>query len=255
MTSQDNSNRNIKQQFNETKSKWEITMDIMMIIGKYFKRNNDYVNMMKVAKRYRDLVLMYHFNPIRECELFENMETQYMYNENDIRKEGMHQYVYLYQVDYEVFKNRKENEIFKRVEINSKEIDWKTRKYPLPIENGNCIIPEGVTSIGFDCFNGCTSLTNIQLPSSLVSIDHNAFSDTNITTITIPEGVTSIGNNCFDGCRSLTSVQLPSSLISIGKYAFITQYGYKVPLKQVEVPKNCKIGKCSFENSCEVVLK
>ena len=56
MTSQDNSNRNIKQQLNETKSKWEITMDVMMIIGKYFKKNNDYVNMMKVAKRYRDLV-------------------------------------------------------------------------------------------------------------------------------------------------------------------------------------------------------
>ena len=78
MTSQDNSNRNIKQQLNETKSKWEITMDVMMIIGKYFKKNRDYVNMMKVAKRYRDLVLMYHFNPIRECELFENMESQYM---------------------------------------------------------------------------------------------------------------------------------------------------------------------------------
>ena len=109
MTSQDNSNRNIKQQFNETKSKWEITMDVMMIIGKYFKKNNDYVNMMKVAKRYRDLVSMYHFNPISECELFENMETQYMYNKNDIRKKEMHQYVYWYVVDYEVFKKRKEN--------------------------------------------------------------------------------------------------------------------------------------------------
>ena len=162
MTSQDNSNRNIKQQLNETKSKWEVTMDVMMIIGKYFEKNRDYVNMMKVAKRYRDLVLMYHFNPIRECELFENMETQYMYNENDIRKEGMHQYVYLYQADYEVFKNRKENEVFKRVELNSREDydywgreDYWSREYPLPIENGNCIIPEGVTSIGNRCFDEC----------------------------------------------------------------------------------------------------
>ena len=179
MTSQNNSNRNIKQQFNETKSKWEITMDIMMIIGKYFERNNDYINMMKVAKRYRDLVLMYHFNPISECELFENMESQYMYNENDIRKEGMHQYVYLYQVDYEVFKNRKENEIFKRVELNSKGYRWGI-KYLLPIENGNCIIPEGVTSIGNECFDGCRSLTSVELPSSLRCIDYCAFKDTNI---------------------------------------------------------------------------
>ena len=140
---------------------------------------------MKVAKRYRDLVLMYHFNPIRECELFENMETQYMYNENDIRKKGMHQYVYLYQVDYEVFKKRKENEIFKRVEWNSKGYSW-SGEYPLPIEKGNCIIPEGVTSIGNYCFDGCSSLTSIELPSSLISIGEHAFSETNISTITIP---------------------------------------------------------------------
>ena len=211
MTSQDNSNRNIKQQFNETKSKWEITMDVMMIIGKYFKKDRDYVNMMKVAKRYRDLVSMYHFNPISECELFENMETQYMYNENDIRKEGMHQYVYLYQVDYEVFKKRKENEIFKRVELNSKGNYW-SRKYPLPIEKGNCIIPEGVTSIG---------------------------------------------NNCFYECSSLTNIELPSSLISIGDYAFGHEYDWesKVPLKQVEVPKNCKIGYKAFEDDCKVIRK
>ena len=50
MTSQDNSNRNIKQQLNETKSKWEITMDVMMIIGKYFKKNNDYAMWLKVIK-------------------------------------------------------------------------------------------------------------------------------------------------------------------------------------------------------------
>ena len=202
MTSQDNSNRNIKQQFNETKSKWEITMDVMMIIGKYFEKDRDYVNMMKVAKRYRDLVLMYHFNPIRERELFENMETQYLYNVNDIRKEGMHQYVYLYQVDYEVFKKRKENEIFKRVELNSKDYYW-SGEYPLPIENGNCIIPEGVTTIGDFCFYKCSSLTNIELPSSLISIGDCAFSETKFSTITIPEGVTSIGNNCFNGCKSI----------------------------------------------------
>ena len=205
-----------------TMGKWEITIDVMMIIGKYFKKSIDYVNVMKVCKVYHDLVSMYHFNPISECELFENMESQYLYRIEDQKnkKEGMHKYVYLYPVDYELFTKRKENEVFKRVELNSKEIDWRTREYPLPIENGNCLVPEVVTSIGNYCFNGCSSLTNIQLPSSLISIGGNAFYNTKLKQVEIPEGVTTIGNDCFNECYSLTSVQLPSSLLSIGGNAF-----------------------------------
>ena len=40
------------------KEKWEITIDVMMIIGKYFEENNDYINVMKVAKRYQQLKQM-----------------------------------------------------------------------------------------------------------------------------------------------------------------------------------------------------
>ena len=105
------------------KEKWEITIDSLMIIGKYFEKNRDYINVMKVCKRYNQLVKMYHFNPISECELFENMETQHVYSRKDIKKERMYQYVFWCTVDYEVFKKRKENEIFKRVELNSRKID------------------------------------------------------------------------------------------------------------------------------------
>ena len=77
----------------------------MMIIGKYFERNEDYINVMKIAKKYHDLTAMYHFNPISDCELFENMESQFIYDENYFKKEGMHQYVYWYQLDRELEKN------------------------------------------------------------------------------------------------------------------------------------------------------
>ena len=213
-----------------SKEKWEITIDVMLVIGKYFEENEDYVNVMRVSKKYRDLVSMYHFNPIEDCSLFENMESQYFYSKpkdkswlttimgyfgHGGKKSGMHQYVYWYPVDYEVFKNKKENEIFKIVELNRKETDHK-REYPLLIENGKCVVPEGVTSIGRHCFNECSSLTNIQLPSSLINIGNGAFSESNITTITIPDGVTSIGNDCFYECSTLTSVQLSSLLMELG---------------------------------------
>ena len=71
----------------------------------------------------------------------------------------------------------------------------------------------------------------------------------------IPEGITSIGDRCFNGCATLTNISLPSTLINIGNYSFSSLYGEKVPLKQVEVPKNCKIGEHSFEYYCKVIRK
>ena len=38
------------------KSKWEITIDVMIIIGRYYESNNDYINVMKVNKKYHNLV-------------------------------------------------------------------------------------------------------------------------------------------------------------------------------------------------------
>ncbi|MBQ9714490.1 MAG: S8 family serine peptidase [Clostridia bacterium] len=104
-------------------------------------------------------------------------------------------------------------------------------------EAGNCItglnfepseeltIPSvinGVTinSIGANVFSGCTSLTQIALPSTLTSIGANAFAGcTGLTSITIPASVTSIGNGAFDGCANLETVKFYGSP-SIGDYAF-----------------------------------
>ena len=149
---------------------------------------------------------------------------------------------------------RKENEIFKRIELNSKQIDWR-RKYPLPIKNGNCIIPKGITSIGNERFYKCSSLTTIQFLSTLITIGSYSFSNTKLTTIIIPEGITSIGDGCFNLCSTLTNISLPSTLINIGKYAFSSLSRVKVPLKQVEVPKNCKIGEHAFDYDCKVIRK
>ena len=87
------------------------------------------------------------------------METQYLYSQGDIKKPGNHQYVYLYAVKYETFKNEQENEVFERVM--------------------NKIIPEGVITIEVMYFYECKKSYS-KLPSTVRNLAEFAFSRTKI---------------------------------------------------------------------------
>ena len=90
------------------------------------------------------------------------------------------------------------------------------------------IIPNSVTSIGGYAFSGCTGLTSVIIPNSVTSIEGSAFFGcSGLTSVTIPNSVTSIGEVAFKDCSGLTSLTIPNSVTSIGKNAFYGCSGVK----------------------------
>ena len=96
------------------------------------------------------------------------------------------------------------------------------------------VVEEGITSIGYETFRGCSNLTSIELPEGITSIGTSAFYDcSNLTSIELPEGITSIGTYAFSGCSSLTSIELPEGITSIGDGTF----RYCSSLTSIELPE------------------
>ena len=81
-------------------------------------------------------------------------------------------------------------------------------------------IPSSVTSLGNYCFEWCSGLKSITIPSSVTSIGDNCFYRSDLTSITIPSSVTSLGDYCFYECCGLTSITIPSSVTSLGYGCF-----------------------------------
>lgn len=79
----------------------------------------------------------------------------------------------------------------------------------------------GVTSIGYRAFLGCSDLTELTIPNSVTNIGESAFQNcSHLTSVTISSSVTSIGNLAFFNCNGLTNVTIGSGVSTIPQNAF-----------------------------------
>ena len=97
-----------------------------------------------------------------------------------------------------------------------------------------CTIGSGVTSIGQQVFNGCSSITSITVNSNQVLNSGNLKGIGSLQQVIIGNNVTSIAPNSFASCVSLSSVTIGNSVTGISQYAF----DGCVSLSSITIPDN-----------------
>ena len=80
-------------------------------------------------------------------------------------------------------------------------------------------IPEGVTSIWNDAFNGCQSLTSVKMPQTLKYLGERTFYGCSKLDDIALGKIRSCGSEAFSRCENLTAIDLVS-MASIGREAF-----------------------------------
>ncbi len=85
------------------------------------------------------------------------------------------------------------------------------------------LLPEGLVSIGGYAFTECPALQHVSLPSTLITLNSNAFMGcTALSDFDASKAlqITEFPANLLRGCSSLTSVTFPDSLARLKSYAF-----------------------------------
>ena len=155
-------------------------------------------------------------------------------------------------------------EVMKDGTISIKDCNTSDTKLEIPGE----ISGKKVTSIGYEAFYGCSSLTEIKIPSTVTTLGSYVFYDCdslkeveipdnvkgrldccfkgcdNLGKIKIGKGITTIGSNSFNGLKNLHTVELSEGLETIEYQAFQGS-----GITQIKIPSTVKtIGSYAFAN-------
>lgn len=76
------------------------------------------------------------------------------------------------------------------------------------------VIPEGITTLGYSAFLGCSSIVSVTIPESVTSFEDYVFSTCeNLVSVTVPKSVTSFGEGVFGLCTKLSSVTFSAEVL------------------------------------------
>ena len=101
-------------------------------------------------------------------------------------------------------------------------------------QGGDIRIPEGVTAIGRDVFEGNGRIRSVTLPEGVRRIEEGAFySCQGLVLVTLAEGLETIAPRAFGEC-GIAAIRFPGSLKRIGECAFLGCY----QLTALTIPEN-----------------
>lgn len=133
---------------------------------------------------------------------------------------------------------------------NLTSVNYKGDWSKLTIQSGNPAVQDAANEQLFDFkfilnntavivtrYNGTAA--DVTIPSRykgkpVTMIDHAAFFNSVVTSVTIPDSVTSIGDNAFGFCSQLTNISIPNSVTDIGFSAF----AHCTSLKSITLPSS-----------------
>ncbi len=72
------------------------------------------------------------------------------------------------------------------------------------------------TTLGASCFEGCTALRSITLPTTVTTVNQACFRNcTSLESITLPQTVKTLGADTFSGCTALAKATIASTAITV----------------------------------------
>ncbi|KAL7720469.1 hypothetical protein QTN25_002236 [Entamoeba marina] len=170
-------------------------------------------NLICVCKKFQETTEKLRFNPIliTLLKLFSKIQTQYLYSKTNTKIDRIENYEIIYEVTCDKYlKFKEENYKYHNVLYT----EYNKTKY-------GDIIPNEVNILNDYCFENCSSLETIELPSTIKKLRESCFSYySSLKSINIPSTIKILCYKCFYLCTSLQSVDLPLSLTTLIAYCF-----------------------------------
>lgn len=107
------------------------------------------------------------------------------------------------------------------------------------------VIGSTYESLGVSCFEGCGSLTSVQLSEKVTAIPAGAFKYcTELKTVTGGAALASVGDEAFQSCSKLNKLEVSwADSFTVGESAFF----YAISLRTIDLTKATKVASHAFQ--------